>query len=199
MLHEKVRQIMEETNESIGAHILYTFDDEDIYLENAVKYIVSGLEQGYHVLIIESKRNIPKMREKLESLLTEEQLSKAHYVNNHDFYILNGNFHAPTILNYFSRFIGPLLDDKGSCLTWAHVEWGDDQEMSKVIAEFEKESDKRVCELGTISVCAYNSARISDDLKEELYKTHSDYFTDEDMIKDETNNKYEKYVNEEVQ
>lgn len=65
-----------ENNESI--HIYYNINDKRNYLDNLVPYIVSGVEQERHTLVIESERLIPLIFKKLEGMLTKEQLTYIH-------------------------------------------------------------------------------------------------------------------------
>jgi hypothetical protein len=58
-----------EKNESV--HIYYNIDDMRSYLDNLVSYIVSGIEQERHTLVIESERLIPLVFKKLEGVLTK--------------------------------------------------------------------------------------------------------------------------------
>ncbi|SHS10396.1 Uncharacterised protein [Mycobacteroides abscessus subsp. abscessus] len=41
-------------------HILYTYNKLDNYIENAISYIVSGIEQGHHIIFIESNDTYEK-------------------------------------------------------------------------------------------------------------------------------------------
>ncbi|MEH6886867.1 3-ketoacyl-ACP reductase, partial [Priestia megaterium] len=67
-----------QNNESV--HIYYNIDDMRSYLDNLVSYIVSGIEQERHTLVIESERLIPLIFEKLEGILTEDQLTYIHTI-----------------------------------------------------------------------------------------------------------------------
>ncbi|MEH7092985.1 3-ketoacyl-ACP reductase, partial [Priestia megaterium] len=68
-----------QNNESV--HIYYNIDDMKSYLDNLVSYIVSGIEQKRHTLVIESERLIPLIFEKLEGILTKDQLTYIHTIN----------------------------------------------------------------------------------------------------------------------
>jgi hypothetical protein len=162
--------------------ILYTFDNEDTYLENVVGFISEGLEQGEYVLIVESRRNIPQLRSRLESILNEEEQARVQYVNNYDYFFLNGSFHPSAIYNYFASLTGSLKGEETNFRTWMHVEWGHEQELISQIERFEANSDEMTAGPGITSVYAYNSERLSRDLKTMLQECHTHYLTDCDFF-----------------
>lgn len=183
MLNQKILQLTKELQLSSGGHIFYYFHDEQKYIENTVSYIHAGIEQGDCVLIIENERIFPSVYKKMQSLLTEEQLTMIHYINNFDFYCLNGDFHSETILEYFSSILDPYLTKNISIRTWAHVEWGNIGEITDVIGEFENQANKAVSSLEQISVCAYDADRVPESLKESLLRSHEFLMTDEEITK----------------
>lgn len=164
---------------SKGDHVFYYAEDSDRYIANAVSFIKDGIEQGDQVLFVENERSYPKIVEHLELLFTKEQLKNFHYINNFTFYWRNGNFHPPTILEYFSTLIDPFLEKEMSFRTWGHIEWRGDVEISKSIEEYESAVEQLVPEMNVISVCAYDAARLSSPLKELLLNCHSLFMTDD--------------------
>ncbi|UTR12789.1 MEDS domain-containing protein [Evansella sp. LMS18] len=154
-------------------HILYTFNSDDIYLENAVNYIISGIREGEHVLVVESSRNIPKLREKLMSQLNEKEQKKIHYTNNFTFYMLNRSFQAETVLHYFSKVVTELSRKAEKLRIWAHVEWGDKSSFIEEIAKYERGSDKVIQEEELLCVCAYREKNVCPELKKILLQHHS--------------------------
>lgn len=166
---------------SKGDHVFYYVEDNDCYITNAVSYIKDGIEQGDQILFVENERSYPKILERLEALFTEEQLKNVHYINNFTFYWRNGNFHPPTILEYFSTLIDPFLEKEMSFRTWGHIEWRDDIEISKSIQEYEFVLERLVPEKNAISVCAYDAERLSNSLKQSLLNCHGLYMTDDSI------------------
>jgi len=164
---------------SKGDHVFYYVEDTDCYIDNAISYIKDGIDQGDQVLFVENERLHPKILERLETLFSEEQLKNVHYINNFTFYWRNGNFHPPTILDYFSTLINPFLENELSFRTWGHIEWRDDIEISKSIQEYEFAIDQLVPQTNAISVCAYDASRLSESLKTSLLNCHSFLMTDD--------------------
>ncbi len=164
-------------------HIFYSFQEKERYIENAITYITSGVEQGSCVLLIENDRYFSLLRTKLESLLTKEQLKRIHHVNNYDFYYSRGDFHLTSIISYFSKIIGSYRENNLSIRTWAHVEWGDTEEISCEIKKFEEEANKAVSSMKLLSVCAYDADRLTESLQRSLTCSHNFVMTDEGIIR----------------
>jgi hypothetical protein len=165
-----------------GQHILYTYRDSQCYIENAVSFILSGIQHGNDVLVIENDRLVQLIDEKVKFQLPKGQLSQIKYVNNFDFYFSNGNFHAPTIISSFADILEPSNKDRKTISTWAHVEWGSLQEISCKIMDFEKRANQTVQLMNTTSVCAYDVNRLSGSLKESLFRSHPYHLTDDGVI-----------------
>ncbi len=178
-MEKEITAIEEIVRTSKGAHIFYSVNDLERYINNAVSYIITGVEQGEQVLIVESERIYPKILKRLEELVPQEQLKKVHYINNFTFYWRNGNFHPPTILAYFADLISPFLEEELSFRTWGHIEWRDEMEILKDIEEYEYGIDRLMPQTKAISVCAYDEARISAELREVLMSCHGFLMTDE--------------------
>ncbi|WP_088036738.1 MEDS domain-containing protein [Evansella clarkii] len=178
MRKNKSQSMVEKMCKDSSERILYTFANEDTYLEKLVDFISKGLVQGEYVLIVESRRNIPLLRCKLESILNEEEQSRVQFVNNYDYFFLNGSLHPSAIYNYFASLIGSLKGEENNFRTWMHVEWGHEQELISQIEEFEANTDEMTAGTGITSVYAYNSEWLSRDLKTMLQECHTHHVTD---------------------
>lgn len=163
----------------MGVHVFYTTKDLTCYIENAVSYIVSGIEQGDQIFFVENDRIYPMILKKVEKLLTKQQLENIHFLNNFTFYWQNGNFHPPTILAYFSDIVTPFIEKGVSFRTWGHIEWGDEQEITRDIEEFEKGIEQKMPETKAISVCAYDDVRLTESLRTLLIDCHHFLMTDD--------------------
>jgi hypothetical protein len=175
-------ELVKDLKKSNGGHIFYHYNNVENYINHVVSYIVTGIKNGDHILLIENDRNIIHINKLLEKQLRKEQLSKVHFINNFDFYYSNGDFHPHTILNYFSKNIEPFLETGASICTWGLIEWGDDKEISNKIEEYETQVDKLVNEKGLLSVCAYDANRTSNSLKEALMRCHGVMMTDDEVF-----------------
>lgn len=180
-MKKEITNIQDVLETSKGAHIFYCIDKTERYVDNAVSFIIAGIEQGDQILLVESERLYPKILKRVEELVSKEQLTNIHYVNNFTFYWRNGNFHPRTILAYFADLITPFLERKLSFRTWGHVEWRDELEIIKDIEEYERGIEQLLPQTKAVSVCAYDSARISIELKAVLMDCHGFLMTDENI------------------
>ncbi|MGM0903760.1 MAG: MEDS domain-containing protein [Bacillota bacterium] len=166
----------------VGQHILYCYKDSHFYIENVVSFIVTGIKQGDHVVVIENDRLFRLIDEKVKAQLRKGQLNQINYVNNFDFYFSNGNFHTPTIISSFATILDSVYAKRKSIRTWAHVEWGNLQEITCKIMDFEVSANQTVHSMNTTSVCAYDVDRLSEPLKESLMRSHPYQLTDDGVI-----------------
>ncbi|TCN26504.1 MEDS domain-containing protein [Mesobacillus foraminis] len=165
-----------------GGHICYLYNNESNYMTNVVSFIVTGIRNGDYILLLENDRNILQIKEMLQNELSEKELTYLLFINNFDFYYSYGNFHPHTIVNHFVENIEPHLQKGASICTWGLVEWREDKEIHKNIAEYEEQIHKIVNEKGIVSVCAYDASRTSDSLKKVLHNCHGVLMSDEKVI-----------------
>ncbi|OES45516.1 MEDS domain-containing protein [Domibacillus iocasae] len=177
-MENKFSELIKE-NDSV--HIFYSVAELKPYINNLVSYILSAVKQNEHIFVIENERLLSLMYAELESVLTKEQLTHIHTINNFDYYFSNGSFHPPTIFEYLSETLKPFNEKNVSFRIWAHVEWSDQKEILTVLEEFENEADRLVGEQGLFLVCAYDEKRVPDSIKTALMKCH-EYILSEDGI-----------------
>jgi|GEM_PF-673117 len=175
----KLNKMIQEEN---SVHIFYKIQDQDAYMCNLIAYIDSALEQGDHVLLIESQRIINILREELKIRLTREQMGSLHMINNFDYYVSTGSFQPDIIFDHLSRTLQPFFDEGISFRIWAHVEWGQQEGIVAILEEFEAEADMVVNEQGLYLVCAYDQSRLPATLEEKLMKCHGYVMSDNDIV-----------------
>ncbi|HER2025510.1 MEDS domain-containing protein [Bacillus infantis] len=163
-------------------NIFYEYKDEDLYIQNAVSFIVTAVKNGSHILLLENDRNIRLINRKLKDRLSEKEIECIHFTNNFDFYYANGNFHPQTILDYFSERVRALETKEISVCSWGLIEWRDEDDISQQIEEYEREVNKIIEEKGLLSVCAYAADRLSDSLRQALIRSHGVLLTDEEVF-----------------
>ncbi|MFS0634334.1 MEDS domain-containing protein [Mesobacillus foraminis] len=168
--------------QATGGHIFYCFNHLERYIENAASYILSGIRQGDYVILIENERIYPAIVQKVKVQLTESQLDQLVHVNNFEFYWSYGDFHTPSIIANFSRMLHPYDVKEYSIRTWAHVEWGNEQEITQKICEFEVEANHSVQSMNLVSVCAYDGDRITEPLRDSLMKSHQCHMKDDGIL-----------------
>lgn len=181
-MREKITEQTKKLQQSNGGHIFYEYQSEESYIQNTVSYIIAGIEQGDHVIVIENDRVYPKIERQLQNELSKEDFEKVHRVNNFDFYCFKGDFNSATIISYFKKFVEPFVNNNISIRTWAHVEWAEQEQITYYVGEYEKEVDQTVVEFGTTSICAYDESRVPPHLRQTLLSCHRYYMTDGDVL-----------------
>ncbi|TYR79324.1 PAS domain S-box protein [Priestia megaterium] len=176
----KLTQMMQIANHG---HILYIYDAIDSYIENAVSYIMTGIEHGHHLLIIENKERYEQIYLKLQEALSHDQLDYIHYIDNYEFYRLYGDCHCESIVNHFTQIIKPFLSQQISFRTWAHVEWKEQDHITSKLEHFENIADQSVSSSGLVSICAYDGNKISALLQNTMLKSHEYLMTDNELVK----------------
>jgi len=171
-MNQKTIDFTETLCQMEGAHIFYLTEQTELYISNAVSYIVDGVQKGERVLFVENSRLYPKIEKKLKQLLTAEEMELLLYINNFDFYWRKGNFRPEAILEYFEKIVGSFTADGRHCRTWGHIEWGSHEVIEERILNYESEINSSIPKAQVISVCAYDSFRVSDELRQRLMNCH---------------------------
>ncbi|MCR8847487.1 MEDS domain-containing protein [Rossellomorea sp. SC111] len=162
-------------------HVFYPFQQQEAYIRNLMLFIQAGLKNNQHILIVESMKNITKVKNRMHRLYTEEQLSSISLVDNFDYYFLNGDFNTQHILRSFQKDLSIIKKINSSIRTWGHVEWVSKEPDAALLNEFESIADDYVLKEGMLSVCAYSKNSLSNALTETLEKVHQFVLTDENL------------------
>ncbi len=180
-MNQKMSDFTETLRQADYAHILYLTEQTDDYIDNAVSFVLDGVRNDDRVLFVENPRIYPQIHKKLQQLLGADELDLVHYVNNFDFYWRKGNFHPEAILQYFESVIESFTVDGRHCRTWGHIEWGSQEDIDQKIVDYEIEIDRSVPQRKVISVCAYDTSRVSDSLRERLMRCHGYLMKDQSI------------------
>ncbi|YCA45673.1 MEDS domain-containing protein [Bacillus sp. JZ8] len=178
-MKSKINQLFENQK---NAHVLYSYNEMNIYINQVVDYIKDGVCAGHYVILIENDRIYPLINKQLSTLLTKDQMKLVHRINNFDFYYSSGSYHPPSIENYFNKMIQPYVENKISFRSWAHVEWATMQDPLHLIEDFEKIVDEAVNQLSFPLICAYKGERMPEYLKKILLETHPYILVEDDFI-----------------
>lgn len=163
---------------SNSGHILYVYDDMEQYLNNAIAFIHTGINQGHHIIFIDNSDRYQKIIKKLKANRIIETLDRIHYLDNYEFYQLYGNLHGDAIVHHFGKITEPFFKQNVTLRTWAHVEWKEQLDVFNKIKDFECTADQCVNEMGLISVCAYNGQHITGTFHNMLLSNHEYVMTD---------------------
>ncbi|WP_129203100.1 MEDS domain-containing protein [Ammoniphilus sp. CFH 90114] len=168
---------------SNAAHIFYLFEDRNLYLDNLIAYVKGGMERDHHLLIIENSDIYKEAAQRIDSLFSSEQKKRIHYLNNYLFYRQYGVFHTHKIIEHFGEMIHSFLNEKDSIRTWAHVEWNEQDDIIRILKEYEDLADCCVNDFGLMSVCAYNSSDLCASLQTNMMRSHKYLMTDTEFVR----------------
>ena len=177
MERTQLKEVKELGNLTKG-HGIYFFQNQDQYISNVVDFVISGLEQDEYSIIVENDRNIPLIQKRLSALFDESRLEKVKFINNYDFYYAQGDFRINSIFDFLPNLIDGYSELNVVFRSWAHVEWRDALEISKKLTASEKEADVIVTETKLLSICAYDSDRVSEEFMEGLLTCHNFIISD---------------------
>lgn len=111
------------------------------------------------------------------------QQKNIHHIDNYLFYRCYGDFHIHNIVEHFSEILDPFSDENINIRTWAHVEWKEQDDISRKLEEFEDLADSSINEIGLVSVCAYNVGDVSASLQTTMMRNHEYLMTDKEFVR----------------
>jgi MEDS: MEthanogen/methylotroph, DcmR Sensory domain len=179
-MRKKIQDLISTVKEN-GAHIFYSFENEEKYVDNLIVYVTAAIGLGSHVMIIENDRILPELQKRIKAEFDEEQQEMIHTINNYEFYCYRGNFNKNTILSYLDNMLSPFLENNIPIQTWAHVEWRDQEQIFQNLGDYEKEADAMLQATNLITICGYDANRVPQSLKEILLDSHDYYMTDDNI------------------
>jgi len=181
LMESKLNQLFENQKDA-HLHVLYKYNGVENYIQQVLGYIQDGIAAGDYVILIENSHLYPIIQKELDTHLTKEQMEFIHYVNSMDFYWSSGSYHPPSIVDYFSKTIQPYIDEKISFRAWAHVEWATMEEPLHLIKDLEEIVDEAVNLLSFPLICAYDTNKMPEFLKNNLMETHPYILVEDDLI-----------------
>ncbi|UCZ55188.1 MEDS domain-containing protein [Bacillus shivajii] len=163
-----------------GAHVLYTYTDKELYLENAVAFISKGLSLGQRVILLESKDVYQYILKRLtEKNHHPTELESILFHLNEEYYGTNDTFDVDNIMKKYKEIIEPIINDKKPTRLWGNVIWKESQgELLAVLKQYEEKVDEIVKEKKALTVCCYDGNKLSANIQLELMKSHEYLMTD---------------------
>ncbi|MEK8131208.1 MEDS domain-containing protein [Paenibacillus filicis] len=166
-----------------GSHILYFFSNHDKYIENAVSFIVSGVDLGQHVIIVDTPDMYEAMERKLLAESDEERWRpRVHYISQADFYETYADFQFERVLSNLHKVIEPYAESQTDIRLWGQVGWRTQEDTVDKLYEYESRCDIVVGRYGYITVCAYDANAVTAAVQLKALQTHPYLMTDETLV-----------------
>ncbi|WP_438444442.1 ATP-binding protein [Gorillibacterium sp. sgz5001074] len=166
-----------------GSHILYFYDELQAYVDNAVSFIVTGFEQGQHVIFIDSPERYVRVIERLKDSGYGERLNRVEFILSDAFYLLSETFYFDKVFENFVNAVQPYLEQRIPVRAWGHVMFEDQEDLTERLHQYECKCDLAINQLGVLTVCAYSGRHVSASLLARMLKSHEYLMTDEDLVR----------------
>lgn len=181
-MEKKIPELIAGNRVSRGVHVFYLTEQVKLYIENVLIFILDGIKQEDHVIIVDNKRLMPLIRKRLQKSATLEELEKVHFFDSYDLYWHKGDFFPSTIVDYFEETFEDTLAEDKRYRTWGHIEWGTEAGLVEELLTYEAKVDRLITEHNLIAVCAYDEVRVEKHLQEKLKKYHDFIMKDDQII-----------------
>lgn len=196
-MEHKIPALTLKVRNSSGGHILYLTKETKRYIDNIVVFILDGLQNKEHVLVVENNRLTPLVRKRLQAVLTAQQLAKVHFFDSYKLYWHKGNFHPSTIIEYFQESFDVSEMSCQHFRTWGHIEWNTRDGLEEELLSYEERANEMITAQNLIAVCAYDAIRVEQHLQDKLALYHDYLMEDEDIVfLEETRDSQRRLVNE---
>ncbi|OWA33600.1 hypothetical protein B9G55_19790 [Saccharibacillus sp. O16] len=180
-MSERIMDLNRTVSVSSGGHILYLYDDESVYFDNASAYLISGAKDGDLVVFIDRQDRIESLQKRMVAILNDEQLKRLIYMSTEQFYQAHPSLPYRKIAEDFASRVPRHSDRSAGIRMWVHAAWQSEPSMEAELEKLERLAHETVHELRIISICAYQGAAISAALQVKLLRQHDYVMTDEEL------------------
>ncbi|GGN91221.1 ATP-binding protein [Saccharibacillus kuerlensis] len=180
-MSEHIMELNQLVSVSAGGHILYLYDNADVYVDNVSAYLISGVQSGDLVILIERSEWIEQIRSHALQTLSKEEIERIVYVEAEQFYSVHESFQYEKIVEHFEALTEPYRNCSHRIRTWAHVTWKSEEGVEKELEKFKELASRTVEDFRMLSVCAYEGRSISASLQIKMLRVY-DYVMTDDQI-----------------
>jgi two-component system, sporulation sensor kinase A len=167
--------------EKRGAHIYYSFNEKQKYMNQARDFLSYGLTHDYKIIFIEEQSVYQEVMNQLSDLYPSETLKNIYFYECEEFYFSNYRFDASRNSAQLSTIVESLLENDERVMMWGQVTYENHEELLEEVRMYEINCDLIINTKGLISVCAYNGHTTAAYIQIELLKTHEYFMTDDDF------------------
>lgn len=178
MAHTHLIPLTETLQVVSGAHILYVYEDQRAYLDNAVSFITTGITQDQRAIFMVD----PNVSRNIVSHLSPDERAYVHFVDVTKFYLQNEDFDVDLILNSLHATVETFVKEKRSVRLWGEVTSGWSIDAESTLVSYETAADIAIGKLKRITVCAYNGHFITASVQTKLMRSHPYLMTDEALV-----------------
>lgn len=166
-------------------HVLYLYEDPDIYVKNLASFILAGIDSTARVVVIESQDVANAARQLLRFRVSRTELSKVLWLNAHE--IFESGF-GPGVQNVSERVVSmitPYVKMHQDIRMWSHLQqcealWVDGRPND--LEECDKLLDGQLHQSYFMRVCAYNSNIVPSAFQMSMMRKHNYLMSDSEIV-----------------
>lgn len=166
-----------------GANILYTYAEEELYLENVYWFISNGLDLDQGIVYIDQAERWEPIKERLKNNgYKREQIESIIYGNSKEYYPTNEYVDFQTVTASIAKLFKPFLDQNIPFRTWAYVEWKDHADIYEKLKSHEELSNDVIKQANCFTICAYDGNRLPVSAQHQILRSYQYLMTDTELL-----------------
>ncbi|WP_456278612.1 ATP-binding protein [Bacillus sp. AK128] len=166
-----------------GGHILYTYTDQEQYIENVIEFVVDGITKCETVLFIDTVERFNQLKHKLYTMnFSEADLNSIIFMEANRFYLTDESFNVDYTIDRLHQHLNSLLSNGLKVRIWGHVVFPDSHANLSHLREYESRSDIFLHHHQLLCICAYDGLTVPSTIQNEMLKVHSYMMTDFEVV-----------------
>ncbi|GEO24705.1 hypothetical protein AAC03nite_04900 [Alicyclobacillus acidoterrestris] len=173
----------QEMREILRGHIFYSYESLHAYIDYCSTYVLDGVKYGYRVCLITSDATYMKVRERVQSQLTKEQLALIHFVPSELVYQIDDSTNDEVMMQRHLEFLSPIFQLGVPVRTWSEVTSSERKSNEvEILINWEAKVQQEIGKRWLTSVCAYEGSRLSGSTMTALMRSHEYFLTDKEIV-----------------
>lgn len=166
-----------------GSQILYTYTDEESYLENVFWFIRNGLDLGQGIVYLDRAERWESIQERLKIKgYTTKQIENIAYGNSEENCPSNEYVKFKVSAGSVAKLFKPFLDQNIPLRVWDCVEWQEHNEIYEKLKIHEEMSDDFIKLANCFTICAYDGNRLPAIVQNQIMRSHQYVMTDTELF-----------------
>jgi signal transduction histidine kinase len=166
-----------------GAHILYTYTDEELYLENVYWFMSNGLDLDQGIVYVDRiKRWVPIKERLINKGYSKKQIESIVFGNSEEYYTTNEYVNSQVVSDSVAKLFKPFLDQSIPLRTWACVEWQDHNDIYEKLRTHEELTDDFIKQADCFTICAYDGNKLPASVQHQILTSHQYIMTDTELF-----------------
>lgn len=167
-----------------GTHILYVSAEFEKYIENALSFLIGGIELKQGILFVDSEKVCSILVERLNNQgFAKSQLDSILFMNHNDFYNPSKPLDPDRMFRVFADTLSPLLKSGKPIRHWGNVVWLAGQEnLLENLTKYEKAAQQYIKKVNSFGVCAFDGMKLPASVQMEIMKFNQYIMSDNEFV-----------------